>query len=206
MVCMEVERSARELLMDAAEVLIGERGLSVSLRELAAYAGQRNNSAVIYHFGGLDGLIEATLQRRMVGLEARRRELLADLDDDAGPHIVIAAIIGPALELPYDDGATHYARFVEKIRTHAAVADFLAAAERWPAVAALTRRLLPHIPEVGRSAKARRIRLMVTAMFTLMADYESRRELDSARQRRRACDELSSILVAVVTAPALTSA
>ena len=41
------DSTARELLMDTAETLIAERGMGVSLREIAARAGQRNNSAVI---------------------------------------------------------------------------------------------------------------------------------------------------------------
>ena len=66
--------------MDTAETLIAERGMGVSLREIAAQAGQRNNSAVIYHFGNHDGLIAATLDRRMSVLDERRRLLLAELD------------------------------------------------------------------------------------------------------------------------------
>lgn len=189
--------------MDTAEVLIGERGVAVSLREIAAHAGQRNNSAVIYHFGGLDGLIVATLQRRMTDLERRRHELLEELGArrNVDLHDIIEAIVAPAMEIPYDQGATHYARFVERIRDHPAIADALPALEKWPAVSALTRMLVDHIPEASRHGQTRRIRLMSTAMFALMADYERRGELTSPRKRKRACGELTSVLAAVITAP-----
>ncbi len=186
--------------MDAAEMLIAERGMTVTLRELAAAAGQRNNSAVIYHFGGLDGLVAATLQRRMDSLEPRRAELLAGLDADSGPADIVAAIVGPALTIPYEQGATHYARFVESIRVHSVIAELQPSSNQWPVVMSLIRRLTPHVPG-GRRAQTRRIRLMATAMFSLMADYERRDELASPRKRARATEELTALLVALVITP-----
>ena len=197
---MVSDAPARELLMDAAEMLIAERGMTVTLRELAAAAGQRNNSAVIYHFGGLDGLVAATLQRRMDSLEPRRAELLAGLDADAGPADIVAAIVGPALTIPYEQGATHYARFVESIRVHSVIAELQPSSSQWPVVMSLIRRLTPHVPG-GRRAQTRRIRLMATAMFSLMADYERRDELASPRKRARATEELTALLVALVITP-----
>lgn len=197
---MVSDAPARELLMDAAEMLIAERGMTVTLRELAAAAGQRNNSAVIYHFGGLDGLVAATLQRRMDSLEPRRAELLAGLDADSGPADIVAAIVGPALTIPYEQGATHYARFVESIRVHSVIAELQPSSNQWPVVMSLIRRLTPHVPG-GRRAQTRRIRLMATAMFSLMADYERRDELASPRKRARATEELTALLVALVITP-----
>uniref|UniRef100_UPI0035C6F61D TetR family transcriptional regulator n=5 Tax=Nocardia seriolae TaxID=37332 RepID=UPI0035C6F61D len=48
---------ARERIILAAEQLIAERGPAVPLRDIAAAAGQRNNSAIQYHFGSRDGLV-----------------------------------------------------------------------------------------------------------------------------------------------------
>lgn len=198
---MVSDAPARELLMDAAEMLIAERGMTVTLRELAAAAGQRNNSAVIYHFGGLDGLVVATLQRRIDSLEPRRAELLAALDRDASPAEIVAAIVGPALTIPYEQGATHYARFVESIRVHSVIADVRSNSNQWPVVMTLIKRLTPHVPGSGRRAQTRRIRLMATAMFSLMADYERRDELGSPRKRAVAIEELTALLVAFVVTP-----
>ena len=49
----EIEFSAAKLdLIKAAEELIAEFGLAgVSDREIARHGGQKNNSAVAYHFG-----------------------------------------------------------------------------------------------------------------------------------------------------------
>ena len=192
----------RELLMDTTERLIAERGMTVSLREIAAAAGQRNNSAVIYHFGNYDSLLKATLDRRMVSLERRRQEMLDDLDarDDVTLADVLRAIVEPALEVPYREGATHYARFVEQIRTHPVISHAVPVGERWPVVISLTRRLRRHLPDPDRGGHARRIRMMATTMFALMADYERRGELDAPRGRKRAGAELVATLTAVLTA------
>ena len=188
--------------MDTAERLIAERGMGVSLREIAAQAGQRNNSAVIYYFGNHDGLITATLHRRMAELDERRRVLLAALDARADYALedVLRAMIEPALELPYRSGATHYARFVEQIRTHPVIASAVPRSESWPATMALVRRVSSCLPDHNRRDLSRRIGLMVTTMFALMADYERRGELDTVRMRRRALRELVSILSAVISA------
>jgi AcrR family transcriptional regulator len=67
----------REQLLDAAEKLFVERGLyDVSLRAILREAGQKNQSALQYHFGSREGLITAIADRRMLQLEARRSELV----------------------------------------------------------------------------------------------------------------------------------
>ncbi len=194
--------------MDAAEELVAERGMGVSLREIATYAGQRNNSAVIYHFGNHDGLIRATLERRMVELDARRGVVIAELNSREQVTIeeVLTALVEPALTLPYRSGATHYARFVEQIRTHPAIAQAVPRSELWPATMGLARLIAEFIPEVTRREKSRRINLMSTTMFALMADYERRGECRSSRERERTCRELVSILAAIVTMPSTAPA
>lgn len=66
----------KEKILLAAERLFAERGFGVSLREIAVAAGQRNHSAVQYHFGDKTGLIDALYAYRMTPLNLRRRELL----------------------------------------------------------------------------------------------------------------------------------
>lgn len=193
--------TVRDLLMDTTERLIAERGMTVSLREIAAGAGQRNNSAPIYHFGNYDNLLNATLARRMDGMERRRQEMLVHLESrgDATLTDVLRAIVEPALEIPYREGATHYARFVEQIRTHPVISHSVSAGERWPVVVALIEHLRGHLPGLTRDAFARRVRLMATTMFALMADYERRGELNSPRRRKRAGEELVATLSCILT-------
>src|SRR5689334_23357020 len=100
------ETDARLRLITAGEQLFAERGIgAVSLREVGTAAGQRNNSAVQYHFGSKLGLIEAILELRMATIDARRQAMLAELDaadgaDGRGDDLraLVEALVRPLAE------------------------------------------------------------------------------------------------------------
>lgn len=61
------------LLLTTAEKLFAEHGLeAVSTRLIAREAGQKNHSALQYHFGSKDGLIEAILNYRITPINKER--------------------------------------------------------------------------------------------------------------------------------------
>lgn len=62
-------------ILDAAERLIAEHGMEVSLRAITAGAGV-NLAAVNYHFQSKDALIDALIARRFEPVNARRLQLL----------------------------------------------------------------------------------------------------------------------------------
>ena len=69
--------ATRDKLLDAATALFAERGVAnVSLAAIVRAAGQRNASAIHYHFGGRDQVVEGILARHVPALRARRLELL----------------------------------------------------------------------------------------------------------------------------------
>lgn len=107
--------SAREQMMVAAERLFAERGIGeVSLREIGAAAGQRNNGAAQYHFGSKQGLVEAIVAWRMAPLNERRLELLEALDREgrgADRRALLEALVAPFVESLAQPG-THWARFL----------------------------------------------------------------------------------------------
>lgn len=70
----------RQRLLDAAERLWAERGIEgVSLREIRLAAGQRNSSALQFHFGDRDGLLLALAERHLPAVTAIQEELYAGL-------------------------------------------------------------------------------------------------------------------------------
>jgi AcrR family transcriptional regulator len=81
--------STREQLLNAAEMLYLERGLDeVSLRAIVREAGQKNQSALQYHFGGRHGLVAAILHRREAQIESRRQLLVEErLATDPDPEL-----------------------------------------------------------------------------------------------------------------------
>lgn len=111
---------AKTLMIDVAEKLIAERGLdNVSMRDVATVAGQRNNSAVQYHFGSRDGLIMQILRRRLIALDIERQRRLAVIDEmGLGTDLssLVGVVFGPIVDLLRDNpDATHYARFLQRV-------------------------------------------------------------------------------------------
>jgi AcrR family transcriptional regulator len=97
---------AEQLLM-AAEKLLAEKGLgAVSTREIAREAGQKNHSAINYHFGSRAALIEAILDYRMTPLNTNRQRRIEKLraqgreDDIRGLLEVIVEPFAEELLLP----------------------------------------------------------------------------------------------------------
>ncbi|MEV6238425.1 TetR family transcriptional regulator [Lentzea sp. NPDC051838] len=167
---------ARERIIVAAERLIAERGLDVPLRDIATAAGQRNNSAVQYHFGGRDGLIDAVASFRIADLEQHRLELLTESEAAGKAHdlrALVGALVVPMLTVPYDHGATHYARFLEQVRTHPALAadTNLDRAGR-AAVRLIILRLDRALHDLPPAVRRRRLRVLPTVLFALLADRE----------------------------------
>jgi AcrR family transcriptional regulator len=69
--------STRDRLLDAAARLFAERGIdNVSIAEIVRAGGQRNVSAVHYHFGSRDEILRAILACHVPAIAARRTELL----------------------------------------------------------------------------------------------------------------------------------
>jgi AcrR family transcriptional regulator len=102
---------AREILLDTAERLLGEKGIEgASMRQIAAEAGQGNNSVVQYHFGSKAGLMREIIERRVAGFEPRREKLLAATSGDVQSLLKILFL--PIAELTDDRGRHAYARFI----------------------------------------------------------------------------------------------
>ncbi len=88
----------REQIIRSAEQLFATHGIDgVSLREINKVAGQRNSSALQYHFGDRNGLLRAVLDKHRAETEPRRHALL-DQYESAGIDDVHA--LGSALVLP----------------------------------------------------------------------------------------------------------
>ena len=68
-------------LLKTAERLFALNGLdSVSTRQISREAGQKNHSALQYHFGNREELLDAILAYRMTKVNARRTELWREVE------------------------------------------------------------------------------------------------------------------------------
>jgi AcrR family transcriptional regulator len=142
-------------LMIVAEQLFAEGGFNgVSLREIAARAGQKNNNAVQYHFGTRERLIDAIFESRMLQMEATRAAMLARAEAESrleNVRALVEIVYLPQLQLRKEGGRHTYAGFLSHylLRTHGTrFGEF--AAETQPhlsRVLELLRALIPHLPD-----------------------------------------------------------
>ncbi|GAA3166374.1 hypothetical protein GCM10010466_66430 [Planomonospora alba] len=116
------EATVRQLVA-AAERLFAERGIEgVSLREINTAAGQRNSTALQYHFGDRAGLLAAVLAKHQPEIEARRHQLLDEyeargaLPESEARRALAAALVRPmAAKLADPDGGRSYLRIMEQL-------------------------------------------------------------------------------------------
>jgi AcrR family transcriptional regulator len=88
--------ATKERLLREAERLFARRGLwQVTLREITEAAGQRNVSALNYHFGSREGVLDAILTRHGDPTDVRRGEHLAAVGEQADTRDLIAALVLP---------------------------------------------------------------------------------------------------------------
>lgn len=195
---------ARERLLLAAERLIADQGSAVALRDIAVAAEQRNNSAVHYHFGSRDGLVTAIVERRQQALDASRMTLLADHELTGDPDttgLLLTILVRPMFDTPYAEGSTHYARFLEQVRTHPAVSTLDLHGKHWPATRIVVERLHRSLTTLPPRLRKQRMRAMTTVLFALLADYERRRFGENPHALTEFEDDILTMLTSLLTAP-----
>jgi AcrR family transcriptional regulator len=204
--------SSRERILDAAERLIAERGADVPFREIAAGAGQKNNSAVHYHFGSREGLIRAVIARRVQVEDRRRLEMIAALEEDeTGDDLrsLVGAITRPLSESAYAEGATHYARFLEQVRHHPAFSETVFELANYPAAQILVNRIVRHLTHLPTHVRDRRLLTIMTVSFALLADFERRADgkgQGPVMPPDELVEDIVSMIVGLLTAPVLERA
>ncbi|MEP5369912.1 TetR family transcriptional regulator, partial [Parvibaculum sp.] len=106
-------------LMQAAERLFGERGLhAVTLKEINAAAGQRNESALHYHFGSKQRLVQAILDHRVAAIDAVRAARVEALVAARGTQdlkAVIRVTFEPLTELLDTEEGIRFVRFAAQV-------------------------------------------------------------------------------------------
>ncbi|WP_342659811.1 TetR/AcrR family transcriptional regulator [Rhodococcus ruber] len=171
---------SRRALVEVAEKLYATRGIDgVSLRDIAAAAGHRNNSAVQYHFGDRDGLLRAIFRSRMSAINDMRRDHLDELDRQGRGEDVRALVeagIRPLTDfLASAPEATHYARFLARVSPSV---DFFGDefAALWDANAEIVRRLTRLLPHLSPRTAVERIDLVFNMSVSALAIFEQRQD------------------------------
>ena len=169
---------SRLRLVDAATRLFAQHGIDgVALKDIVAAAGQKNQSAVQYHFGNKEGLIAAALEARFRGIDARRMDLISAaerLPDPVRRIAIMRATVEPlvAEAEAHADGPA-YIRFVVQAVQRP---DFDAAAvitdKAYPGFAALNSAIArERSAPLGRREIEQRIRVSAKLTISGVADW-----------------------------------
>ncbi len=103
---LKLAAGAVDELLQTAERLFAQAGVeNVALTQIVAQAGQKNRSALHYHFGSRAGVLTAVLNRRLAAINARREAMMNALPAHPTAAQVLHAEILPlaqvALEEPW---------------------------------------------------------------------------------------------------------
>lgn len=177
--------TTQDLLLLTAERLFAQDGIdAVSTRRIAQAAGQRNISALQYHFGGKDQLIDALLALRLRTINQRREALLADSarSGRADLHALLTALVLPLTdELAEPD--SHFVGFLQQLYSTAR-GDNVYANQAPELTSGLTRvslgiaACLAHLPGEVREL---RLRLMASQLVHSAGDWYYQRQRGEVR-------------------------
>ena len=164
----------RERLLDAAQHLFARHGVdAVPIREINQLAGQRNASALHYHFGSRQGLLVAIVERHQPAIDAARAVLLAGAGED--PHEVLAAVLRPLTDRLRSADGRDYLRIVPQLLGPGHATEDL---PRPPALVEGLDRLERHLAALPERTRSERLRGMLLATTTLLADRAARLDGD----------------------------
>ncbi|MEU9804402.1 TetR/AcrR family transcriptional regulator [Mycobacterium sp. NPDC050853] len=192
-------------LIDAAEAIVAESGLSaLSLRKAGLRAGQYNNSAVQYHFGSREGLVAAVLEARLGPIDEARCEMLAELDaaGDYSVRDLMRIVVLPFTRAVSGKPGSCYARFLAQSLLDPSLAKIVLSGLQSSSSVEVTNRLsgrtgLSRMLEGSRTLSA--YALIIVAMATWEAFPDSGPEVSELE------DDLVERATAVMLAPSKRS-
>jgi AcrR family transcriptional regulator len=163
----------KEALIRTAEMLMAKHGIeAVDLHDIVTAAGQRNRSAVLYHFGGRDGLVAAIVAKHRTAIDAERSRMLDQIEASGQPTVralAEAAILPLAASLQTPSGRDYLVILSERATRLGSAGVY---AGRGPIASSVQRAnvLLDQIVPGRPDARRRRIGEMELVVPVLLAD------------------------------------
>lgn len=185
----------RARLIRAGERRFARDGVAgAKLSDIVRDAGQRNDSAVGYHFGSREGLLVAIVAQHMSTMEERRQVP----GPDADLATVVRAIVEPTASLLGTEEGRDFLRIMEQLAGWSGVAtgtpnDVLVGTTVGRQLDQLEALLLPRL---GRLLARESIALMVTFLTAALA--ERARSRDAGIRQRLGHDRFVDRLCAVL--------
>jgi AcrR family transcriptional regulator len=195
----------RDKLIRAAEHLFARHGFDVPIRDIQDRAGQRNATALQYHFGGKRELIMAILDKHALSdeqLEEFRAELNAK---QADPRALVEAIVrGLTDRLATPDGRD-YMRMSFQLLTQTPVRQSIVEAREHPQMVSVeAERALIRASVPGLSERLVRERAVAGISFIMLLMVDRARMMDEPDVEILSEEDFVANLVDMATA-ALTA-
>jgi AcrR family transcriptional regulator len=190
----------RTKLVATARALFAERGIDrVSLREISRAAGQRNVSALQYHFGDRERLLTAVLEPEIGEIDARRGALLDDIEARAAndARVLAASLVRPAAAMLTQPAGREYLRIVAQIVNRSDIGTrFETMLAQSPSMARWRRLAAACMSEEGA-----RLHRRFTAYQLCSVELGRRAELGGRRDHRLFTSHLIDLCAAIIAAP-----
>jgi AcrR family transcriptional regulator len=168
-------RATRELILIAAERLFAERGIAaVSLRDVGAAAGQKNNAAVQYHFGDKENLVREVAVYRLKFTDAVCIGIITKLRLDRKPPQVVdyvdAFVVALASNLV--DG-NYFIPFLSRYIIERGVITLIQDASPVTTVAIFKDIWHQLLPQFSGSIIEERWQILITSVVHMLASYQT---------------------------------
>jgi len=196
----------RQKIIATAERLFAERGVdAVSLNEITREAGQKNKSALNYHFGSKDQLLLAIIEKHEGSILSQRNAYLDDLEQRKAisiESVVRAFVYALAAQLDDTDGGKYYVSILAQLASCPGMSlyrlrpDYITREER---VMKLFRDLTPNTPEELRLARLMQCSSLLFHSLSYLASIIGKRK-DSRRLCQVFTENLVDAIVAVIEA------
>lgn len=164
----------RRRILDAAELQFAADGIAgATFADILEAAGQRNNSAIQYHFGDRMGLIEALTARRVHQMAVHRDELVDALPAHPTVRQLVEVIVSPLAAMLGDPGGSAYLRIQAELLAHPnrdELPELLAHPWSRPGLERVQALLAEALPAHSRTLGEVRTLLATTLIFHSLAD------------------------------------
>lgn len=193
-------------LLRAAERLFAEQGVdNVSLRQVAAAAGQANHSAVLYHFGDKSQFLNALLERHSDPIQAGWIGTVAHLEAEGRDSLreIIGVLVRPLVnKLDDPDGGTEYLLIVDQLAHSMSHPVTEMPATRAEGIAAISRALARHTGRLSPELALLRMLRVIDTLYGSIAAYHRLAEAGLELSREAFITDLVDTLEAIVGAGA----
>ncbi|MDG2026043.1 MAG: TetR family transcriptional regulator [Acidimicrobiales bacterium] len=186
---------ARQALVAAAEALFAARGVdAVPVGDVVKEAGQRNSSAVQYHFESKQGLLQAVMEPHQTRIDAARLALLDEIDDAPSVEMVVDVFVRPLAALLQEESGRNYLMIQAQLVN---VGDLDAVLPLRPGLARAMVLLTEAPSDADPDSAAHRNTMIAILLLHGLADF-ARRRPDAENDEREAFTRLMDASITAI--------